>query len=218
MLISSNRKKKIKSFNDGLLEFGVIEKKYNEAGDATTKEFVKKNELFFSFSSIREEDFSKYNEDHRLVLKVETYLTQTIAPTDVVKINDVYYDINHIDPASNQMSQFIYLDSHLEDLKYQLELLTYERISPIQNPIFNHLKTEWCDIIKETSFKNNQVNQTVDLTKKIIFAIPYHADLANNFKKLNNIRVKFNSNLYRVVEFVNVDSLNKIIELTCEAI
>ncbi len=218
MLISSKRKKKIKSFNDGLLEFGEIEKRYDEAGDATIKEFVKKNELFFSFSSIREEDFSKYNEDHRLVLKVETYLNQTIDSTDVVKINDVYYDINHIDPASNQMSQFIYLDSHLEDFKYQLELLTYERISPIQDPIFTHLKTEWCDVIKETSIRNNQVNQTVDLTKKIVFAIPYHVDLANNFKKLNNIRVKFNSNLYRAVEFVNVDSLNKIIELTCEAI
>lgn len=219
MLISSNKKKmKIKSFNDGLLKFGKIKNCYDENGDATVKEFILKNELFFSFSSIREEDLSKYDSDHRLVSKVETYLTSEITTNDVVMINDTYYDINHIDPSLNQISQFIYLDSHVEDFKFKIEILSYERLSPLQDPQLTHLKTEWCDIIKETSFKNNQVNQTVDLTKKIIFAIPYHADLANNFKKLNNIRVKFNSNLYRVVEFVNVDSLNKIIELTCEAI
>lgn len=219
MLISSNKKKmKIKSFNDGLLKFGKIKNCYDENGDATVKEFILKNELFFSFSSIREEDLSKYDSDHRLVSKVETYLTSEITTNDVVMINDTYYDINHIDPSLNQISQFIYLDSHVEDFKFKIEILSYERLSPLQDPQLTHLKTEWCDIVKETSFKNNQVNQTVDLTKKIIFAIPYHADLANNFKKLNNIRVKFNSNLYRVVEFVNVDSLNKIIELTCEAI
>lgn len=61
MVISSNKKKmKIKSFNDGLLQFGTIKNGYDENGDATVKEFVEKNELFFSFSSIREEDLNKY--------------------------------------------------------------------------------------------------------------------------------------------------------------
>lgn len=152
MLISSNKNKmKIKSFNDGLLQFGTIKNGYDENGDATVKEFVEKNELFFSFSSIREEDLNKYDTGHKLVLKVETYLTNEIMTNDVVKINDIYYDINHIDPSLNQISQFIYLDSHIEDFKSKIEILSYERLSPLQDPELTHLKTEWCDVVKETS-------------------------------------------------------------------
>lgn len=219
MLISSNKKKmKIKSFNDGLLQFGTIKNGYDENGDATVKEFVKKNELFFSFSSIREEDLNKYDTGHKLVLKVETYLTHEIMTNDVVKINDIYYDINHIDPSQNQISQFIYLDSHIEDFKYRLEILHYARLSPLEDPVLSHLKTEWCDILKEISVSKTKTDQINDLAKKMIFAIPYSADLANNFKDLNNIRIKYKMNLYKVADFSNVDASNDVIELTCEAI
>lgn len=219
MLISSMKKKmKIKSFNDGLLHFGTIKNGYDENGDATVKEFVEKNELFFSFSSIREEDLNKYDTGHKLVLKVETYLTNEIMTTDVVKINDIYYDINHIDPSQNQISQFIYLDSHIEDFKFKIEILSYERLSPLQDPELKHLKTEWCDIVKETSVTKTKTDQVNDLAKKIVFAIPYSADLANNFKDLNNIRIKYKMNLYKVADFSNVDASNDVIELTCEAI
>lgn len=219
MVISSNKKKmKIKSFNDGLLQFGTIKNGYDENGDATVKEFVEKNELFFSFSSIREEDLNKYDTGHKLVLKVETYLTNEIMTTDVVKINDIYYDINHIDPSQNQISQFIYLDSHIEDFKFKIEILSYERLSPLQDPELKHLKTEWCDIVKETSVTKTKTDQINDLAKKIVFAIPYSEDLANNFKDLNNIRLKYKMNLYKVADFNNVDASNDVIELTCEAI
>lgn len=219
MLISSNKKKmKIKSFNDGLLQFGKIKNGYDENGDATVKEFVLKNELFFSFSSIREEDLSKYDSDHRLVSKVETYLTSEITTNDVVRINDTYYDINHIDPSLNQISQFIYLDSHVEDFKFKIEILCYERVSPLQDPQLTHLKTEWCDIVKETSVTQTKTDQINDLTKKVVFAIPYSEDLANNFKKLNNIRLRYKSNLYKCIDFNNLEALDKVIELTCEAI
>lgn len=219
MLISSNKKKmKIKSFNDGLLQFGTIKNGYDENGDATVKEFVEKNELFFSFSSIREEDLNKYDTGHKLVLKVETYLTNEIMTNDVVKINDIYYDINHIDPSLNQISQFIYLDSHIEDFKFKIEILSYERLSPLQDPELKHLKTEWCDIVKETSVTKTKTDQINDLAKKIVFAIPYSEDLANNFKDLNNIRLKYKMNLYKVADFNNVDASNDVIELTCEAI
>lgn len=219
MLISSNKKKmKIKSFNDGLLQFGTIKNGYDENGDATVKEFVEKNELFFSFSSIREEDLNKYDTGHKLVLKVETYLTNEIMTNDVVKINDIYYDINHIDPSLNQISQFIYLDSHIEDFKSKIEILSYERLSPLQDPELTHLKTEWCDVVKETSVTHTKTDQINDLAKKIVFAIPYSEDLANNFKDLNNIRLKYKMNLYKVADFNNVDASNDVIELTCEAI
>lgn len=219
MLISSNKKKmKIKSFNDGLLQFGTIKNGYDENGDATVKEFVEKNELFFSFSSIREEDLNKYDTGHKLVLKVETYLTNEIMTTDVVRINDIYYDINHIDPSQNQISQFIYLDSHIEDFKSKIEILSYERVSPLQDPQLKHLKTEWCDIVKETSVTKTKTDQVNDLAKKIVFAIPYSENLANNFKDLNNIRIKYKMNLYKVADFNNVDASDSVIELTCEAI
>ena len=209
---------KIKSFNDGLLQFGTIKNGYDENGDATVKEFVEKNELFFSFSSIREEDLNKYDTGHKLVLKVETYLTNEIMTNDVVKINDIYYDINHIDPSLNQISQFIYLDSHIEDFKFKIEILSYERLSPLQDPELKHLKTEWCDIVKETSVTKTKTDQINDLAKKIVFAIPYSEDLANNFKDLNTIRLKYKMNLYKVADFNNVDASNDVIELTCEAI
>lgn len=219
MLISSTKKKiKIKSFNDGLLQFGKIKNGYDENGDATVKEFVLKNELFFSFSSIREEDLSKYDSDHRLVSKVETYLTSEITTNDVVRINDTYYDINHIDPSLNQISQFIYLDSHVEDFKFKIEILCYERVSPLQDPQLTHLKTEWCDIVKETSVTQTKTDQINDLTKKVVFAIPYSGYLAINFKNLNNIRIKYKMNLYKVADFNNVDASDSVIELTCEAI
>lgn len=219
MLISSNKKKmKIKSFNDGLLQFGTIKNGYDENGDATVKEFVEKNELFFSFSSIREEDLNKYDTGHKLVLKVETYLTNEIMTNDVVKINDIYYDINHIDPSLNQISQFIYLDSHIEDFKSKIEILSYERLSPLQDPELTHLKTEWCDVIKETSVTHTKTDQINDLAKKIVFAIPYSGYLAINFKNLNNIRIKYKMNLYKVADFNNVDASDSVIELTCEAI
>lgn len=219
MLISSNKKKmKIKSFNDGLLQFGTIKNGYDENGDATVKEFVEKNELFFSFSSIREEDLNKYDTGHKLVLKLETYLTNEIMTNDVVKINDIYYDINHIDPSLNQISQFIYLDSHIEDFKSKIEILSYERLSPLQDPELTHLKTEWCDVVKETSVTHTKTDQINDLAKKLIFAIPYSENLANNFKDLNNIRIKYKMNLYKVADFNNVDASDSVIELTCEAI
>lgn len=219
MVISSNKKKmKIKSFNDGLLQFGTIKNGYDENGDATVKEFVEKNELFFSFSSIREEDLNKYDTGHKLVLKVETYLTNEIMTNDVVKINDIYYDINHIDPSLNQISQFIYLDSHIEDFKSKIEILSYERLSPLQDPELTHLKTEWCDVVKETSVTHTKTDQINDLAKKLIFAIPYSENLANNFKDLNNIRIKYKMNLYKVADFNNVDASDSVIELTCEAI
>ena len=163
---------KIKSFNDGLLQFGTIKNGYDENGDATVKEFVEKNELFFSFSSIREEDLSKYDSDHRLVSKVETYLTSEITTNDVVRINDIYYDINHIDPSLNQISQFIYLDSHVEDFKFKIEILSYERVSPLQDPQLTHLKTEWCDIVKETSVTKTKTDQVNDLAKKLDIDMP----------------------------------------------
>lgn len=209
---------KIKSFNDGLLQFGTIKNGYDENGDATVKEFVEKNELFFSFSSIREEDLNKYDTGHKLVLKVETYLTNEIMTTDVVRINDIYYDINHIDPSQNQISQFIYLDSHIEDFKSKIEILSYERVSPLQDPQLKHLKTEWCDLVKETSVTKTKTDQVNDLAKKIVFAIPYSENLANNFKDLNNIRIKYKMNLYKVADFNNVDVSDSVIELTCEAI
>ena len=57
-----------------------------------------------------------------------------------------------------------------------------------------------------------------DLTKKVVFAIPYSEDLANNFKKLNNIRLRYKSNIYKCIDFNNLEALDKVIELTCEAI
>ena len=60
-----------------------------------------------------------------------------------------------------------------------------------------------------------------------VLAKKYHPDsqpedkkqwAEDNFKKLNNIRLRYKSNIYKCIDFNNLEALDKVIELTCEAI
>lgn len=110
--------KKLKNFNDGLLEYGTSKVDRDITGSKTGKKvFSNLGDAFFEFESIRQDDFIQYDaERNKTHLKVSTYFLPGVEKATTVKIEDTVYELNKIDPTKDRREMYWYL-TKLGDLE-----------------------------------------------------------------------------------------------------
>lgn len=216
-MIPNQKKVTFNSFNDGILHFGDYIEGYDELGDATEKEFVSQGRLFFAFSSIREEDAMKYDSAKKVVLKIKTPYLSVLNSNHVIKYNDQYYQLTHIDSAINRQSLFLYLSSYMDTLRYQVEILDEVKASPLKSPELVHFRTLWCDVISHKTTSVSEANQERFSTKKI-FVIRYLSELDPTIQSISQKFLKYSGQIYRILSVSNQNEANQLLEIEVEVI
>ncbi len=122
--MNPNQQIKFDSFNDGIIHFGDYIERYDENGDATVKEFVQSGRLYFALSSIREQDSLKYDSSKKVTMKIKTPYLPFINVNHVIRCNNEYYSITHIDPGVNHHNLFLYLSSYVEPITLSVVMMS----------------------------------------------------------------------------------------------
>lgn len=205
------------SYSDGVLQFGCYVEGYDENGDATEKEFVSKGRLFFSFSSIREQDALKYDSSQKVTMKIKTPYLLLINSNHVIRYNGEYYSITHLDPGINRKSLFLYLSSYTETLRYKVEVLDYIKSSALEDAKLSHFRTLWCDVTLDKATSNIEANKE-DLVAKKTFIIRYLRELDNSIQSVGNKRLKYKGKIYKIISTINVEESDELLELEVEEV
>lgn len=215
--MNPNQPIKFDSFNDGLIHFGSYVERYDDKGDATEKEFVPKGRLFFALSSIREQDALKYDSSKKVTLKLKTPYLQILNSNHVIRYNDEYYSVTHIDPGVNRKSLFIYLSSYVETLRYKVEVLNYIKGSPLEDAKLSHFRTLWCDVTQNKATSSIEADKE-DFTVKKTFVIRYLSELDNSIQSVGNKRLKYRGKIYKITSTTNSDESDELLEIEAEEV
>ena len=215
--MNPNQSIKFDSFNDGLIYFGDYVEGYDENGDATEKEFVQKGRLFFALSSIREQDTLKYDSSKKVTLKIKTPYLPILNSNHVIRYNEDYYSVTHIDPGINRQSLFIYLSSYVETLRYKVEVLDYIKASPLEDAELRHFRTLWCDVTHNKATSGIEADKE-DFTVKKTFVIRYLSELDNSIQSVGNKRLKYRGKIYKITSTTNSDESDELLEIEAEEI
>lgn len=216
-MIPNQKKVTFNSYNDGILHFGDYIEGYDEFGDATEKEFVSQGRLFFAFSSIREQDAMKYDSSKKVTLKVKTPYLKNLNSNHVIKYNDDYYQLTHIDPAINRQSLFLYLSSYIESLRYQVEVLDEVKAGPLKSPELVYFRTLWCDVTSHKTTSVLEANQEGFSTKKT-FIIRYLSELDPTIQSVSQKRLRYSGQIYRILSISKPNESNELLEIEAEVI
>lgn len=104
--------------NSGLLYFGSKKTKRDDKRRVTGNEFLPLGRLKYKVKSFKYEDFTSYfGIETRVDIKVKTYRAKNIEKSLLIKIDNDYFDIIHIDHDMSGMYMFLYLQkrSGLDD-------------------------------------------------------------------------------------------------------
>lgn len=109
------KKKKISSFNDGILEVYKKTSEYKSFSDRKNPkslvDFEYKKSLYFSLENIRKEDFLfASNRDRNLNIKLKTQLDYTVEVSDKIVIGNHLFDIVNLDPDNFNKELYFYLE------------------------------------------------------------------------------------------------------------
>lgn len=215
--MNPNHQIKFDSFNDGIIHFGDYIERYDEKGDATIKEFIQTGRLYFALSSIREQDSLKYDSSKKVTMKIKTPYLPLINANHVIKYNNEYYSITHIDPGANRQNLFLYLSSYVESMRHKVEVLDYIKPSPLEDAELRHFRTLWCDVTNNKASSVNEADKS-DLVDKKSFTIRYLDLLDHAIHSVVNKRLKFKEKTYKIISTTNVDEMNKLLVLEVEEI
>ncbi len=109
------KKKKISSFNDGIL--GVYKKssEYKSFSDRKNSKSLDdleyKKSLYFKLENIRKEDFLfASNRDRNLSIKLKTLLDYDVETSDKILIDNHLFDIVSLDPDNFNKELYFYLE------------------------------------------------------------------------------------------------------------
>ena len=215
--MNPNQQIKFDSFNDGIIHFGDYVERYDENGDATVKEFVQSGRLYFALSSIREQDSLKYDSSKKVTMKIKTPYLPLINSNHVIRCNNEYYSITHIDLGINRQNLFLYLSSYIETLRYKVEVLDEVKVGPLKSPELVHFRTLWCDVTSHKTTSVSEANQETYHTKKI-FIIRYVSELDPTIQLVSQKRLKYNGQIYRIISISNQNEANELLEIEAEVI
>ncbi|MDB8553912.1 head-tail adaptor protein [Turicibacter sanguinis] len=215
--MNPNQPIKFDSFNDGIIQFGDYIEGYDEHGDATEKEFVSKGRLFFSFSSIREQDALKYDSSKRVTMKIKIPYLPLLNSNHVIRCGEEYYGVTHIDPGVNRKSLFLYLSSYIESMRYKVEVLNYTKPSTLEDAKLVHFRTLWCDVVSnKTTLTTNADKES--LVGKKSFIVRYLSELDHTVQSISTKRLKYKDKIYKIISTTNVNEANELLEIEVEEV
>lgn len=215
--MNPNQQIKFDSFNDGIIHFGDYVERYDENGDATIKEFVQNGRLYFALSSIREQDSLKYDSSKKVTMKIKTPYLPLINSNHVIRCNNDYYSITHIEPGINRQNLFLYLSSYTESMRYKVEVLEYIKPSPLEDAELRHFRTLWCDVTSDKTSSVTEADKS-DLVDKKSFTIRYLDVLDHVIHSVIDKRLNFKGKTYKIISTTNVDEMDELLVLEVEEI
>ena len=215
--MNPNQQIKFDSFNDGVILFGDYMERYDENGDATEKEFVQSGRLYFSLSSIREQDALKYDSSQKVTMKIKTPYLPLINSNHVICYNGEYYSITHLDLGVNRKSLFLYLSSYIESMRYKVEILDYINSSALEDAKLVHFRTLWCDISSNKASSATNADKD-SLVGKKTFIVRYLSELDHTLQSISDKRLKYKDKIYKIISTTNINESNELLEIEVEEI
>lgn len=109
-----SRKKRIETYNDGVLYFGKVKSKLGKANKKIGEEFSEEGTLFFEELEAREQDYHLFQSmGKELSLKLKTQcsaeLRKTVGPDSVVKIDSMKYEVSKTSMDKQKTTLYWYL-------------------------------------------------------------------------------------------------------------
>lgn len=202
------------NFNDGILFVGNYKELYDDLNNAKGKEFTKCGKLFYKLYSITEKD--RYlNEGLKIDMKIKVKNNKIINSNNIISVDNKLYSISKIDKSSDRLSLFLYLADYIDELDKIIDIYVLKRESSLSDPIESLYKRVFANI-KNVELTSNETKISADSMSskiKLKFKIRYIKEFEDeNF--LNKFKIKFNNRSFNIVNVMNIDSADKLLEIT----
>lgn len=200
------KKIKFQNYNDGLLLMGNYIDTYDYKGNAMEeKEFIKKGKLFFSLTSIREQDRYNYDTDKiKITLKLKVKYNPVLKSSYIIKIDNKLYKILHLDRDSKKENLYVYLSDYKDNMSKHIDILIREKAaSTLEDDKFILFKKVWGN----TESSNE---------KERVFTIRYLNTLDIGTNSLKSYRIGFNNKIYKINSIINKNADNLLLEIKGE--
>lgn len=202
------------NFNDGILFVGNYKELYDDLNNAKGKEFTKCGKLFYKLYSITEKD--RYlNEGLKIDMKIKVKNNKIINSNNIISVDNKIYSISKIDKSSDRLSLFLYLADYIDELDKIIDIYVLKRESSLSDPIESLYKRVFANI-KNVELTSNEAKVSADSMSskiKLKFKIRYIKEFEDeNF--LNKFKIKFNNRSFNIVNVMNIDSADKLLEIT----
>lgn len=200
------KKIKFQNYNDGLLLMGNYIDTYDTNGNAMEeKEFIKKGKLFFSLTSIREQDRYNYDTDKiKITLKLKVKYNPVLKSNYIIKIDNKLYKILHLDRDSKKENLYVYLSDYKDNMSKHIDILIREKAaSVLEDDKFILFKKVWGN----TESSNE---------KERVFTIRYLKALDIGVNSLKSYRISFNNKIYKINSIINKNADNLLLEIKGE--
>ena len=200
------KKIKFQNYNDGLLLMGNYIDTYDNKGNAMEeKEFIKKGKLFFSLTSIREQDRYNYDTDKiKITLKLKVKYNPVLKSNYIIKIDNKLYKILHLDRDSKKENLYVYLSDYKDNMSKHIDILIREKAaSVLEDDKFILFKKVWGN----TESSNE---------KERVFTIRYLNTLDIGTNSLKSYRISFNNKIYKINSIINKNADNLLLEIKGE--
>lgn len=199
-------KNKFQNYSDGILLFGNYIDTYDTNGNAMEeKEFIKKGKLFFSLTSIREQDRYNYDTDKiKITLKLKVKYNPVLKSNYIIKIDNKLYKILHLDRDSKKENLYVYLSDYKDNMSKHIDILIREKAaSVLEDDKFILFKKVWGN----TESSNE---------KERVFTIRYLNILDIGTNSLKSYRIGFNNKIYKINSIINKNADNLLLEIKGE--
>lgn len=213
------KKLKVDNYNDGVFYFGIHEESYDASGNALEeKEFIVQDKLFFSYSSIREQDRLKYdNTGTSLKMKLKVRFNTIINSNYVIKLNNEFYCIETMDRDVQGKNLYLYLTELKSNMDKHISIYKKTKKDILQDEEWTLFRTVWGDIKTITSVTNKEVIENGNLKNKLqkLFVIRYLEELDIDFNKkaTTDYKIKYKAAYYNIAQINNVEEQDKLFEI-----
>lgn len=194
-------KKKFNTYNDGVIIFGVFREVLDKSENIMKKEFIEEGKLFFSYSTIREVDKFKFNTDLKSEIKLKTIKNPILDSNKLIKLDNKYYEIEHIDKSKTELFIFIYdfVDKMNELIDIERKVSSEIDDNGIQFESWDKICTKFANVkqgnYKNTEFEHLQGTVILDC-KEFIF----------NDCDINSLdRIIYNNRIYEIISNIDKD-------------
>lgn len=207
-------KVKFESFNDGIVFVGSYNEIHDNLGNAIGKEFTKSGKLFYELYSITEKD--RYlNEDLQIDMKIKVKNNKMINSKNVISLDNKLYSISKIDKSKDRLSLFLYLANYVDELDKIIDIYILKRESSLSDPVESLYKRVFANI-KNVELTSNEAKLNAGAISskiKLKFKVKYLKEFEDkNF--INKFKIKFNNRNFDIVNILNIDSADKLLEIT----
>ena len=199
-------KNKFQNYNDGILLFGNYIDTYDTNGNAMEeKEFIRKGKLFFSLTSIREQDRYNYDTDKiKITLKLKVKYNPVLKSNYIIKIDNKLYKILHLDRDFKKENLYVYFSDYKDNMSKHIDILIREKsASVLEDDKFILFKKVWGN----TESSNE---------KERVFTIRYLNTLDIGTNSLKSYRIGFNNKIYKINSIINKNADNLLLEIKGE--